>query len=1280
MSTRIGIRSFGNTRHDAYGYSEHEEHEVELFSNLFDQRDLDRIKRGLDAASSTLRATAPRDRRREALELRALMSIFEAMSCEAFLADYALVREVFEEPFHLVQTNTRLKVAHYIPAATVFLFDPDQSRCLWAMQTWSRYRLDLTKDDFDFAVRDPLSRNLALAFGPKADANFVQRLWCGLRLIVEKLDSGLITHSLRAMEFDVFRLALEHLQFDTAGLRFLLQTIQKLLTKAPKDFWDAMGAISPTTFIEQVFNNPRYDRFMMDAKKDDNYEFSALKDMLSWIQPFMSSLQTLHQPAACRALTFQLMERLQAERFPINAQIECYHVGLAVLTWTLTNCNREDKVFDAVGRVVAADTLEITSSYIKEILSLSSLSPNSEKYLALADSGFRVIKSALALECKSLRTDQEALQWHDSLPHGFSSYSPAIWDAVIRHLDRGNVTLAKAALVGIIELAGLEKFVIKGNVDHLREKSEFNVIYGHLTHLVCQMLERINDFRPEDLDKLYNSSETAIALVASLFAADPSTYEAGVNLTKSISGQFARKEAIRHLLLPFFENTLNSFSWSVRRIARKRTFASCPRMLKTCTDVLDILCDSQDGLLRIRQLLGISEVKAIENFWEHQWEALRVIYEMTEEWHRRVGDSAVMKDFCRDTMQFSEHFFDQYSIFASAVNSAIHAKDKDGLTFVQGDEARKALLKHPAQTMESMVKWLRLRDEYLASTSVKLITKVLNRLSEWKIGLSKASSDYLEQVASTKTRTILTLQEKAELARALEANLGRPIITTDTDQDNSDTSRSQSSTHAAARERPGRGQKEIGKKFRPGTIDLEAWSSKTRKPSEVINLPDEDEFDDSDLLDEDILSASRSVELLKRHQLGQPSRAKSISSKASKITPANRNTPRTIKEAKSEIQKQAAQSLFKEKRDKEKQAKIKRDAEALARVKGSLPARGVAEQTSGEGSVLSDLGIKGKDHAPKGSGMMVSSGSDTDSDDELDQELFGGAGKGPKISAAVKEYNASKLKQMKTQGPTKKTRQVRSAKDMRARLAPDLSTLHRIILGWDFFHNGDFPPNSDRNNYSLVTGIFRTPLEYQNTFEPLLILEAWQGFLKSKEDSNYKTFEIKVMNRLTVDSFIEVGTTMMMADGKEIGIGEADIVLMSKAESPATDAKQPHCLARVCKITRKKAVLEITYRVNIGNGLIGAMVPNVTLHGVKISSITPLERECGALLGLRYYDLCDEIVRAKASPLLNYTDKQIGPIASNYKVNAAQAKAIRSAIDNDAFTLIQGYVVIDCDD
>ncbi len=1239
---------------------------------IFNARDIERIRRGLDDATRKLTATDPSSRHKDVLELPSQLALFEALCCEAFFTDKSLLEECFHQPFTLVQTNRRLRITQYVPGATTFLFDTNHERWTWAAHTWSKYRTIPTEEDFDFAIRDPLLLNMRCVLGPVTDMTMLQRLWYGVGLIINKLDNNLVTHSLRALDIDVFRLALEHLNHDTEGLRYLIQTIRSLLELAPKDFWDSMGTISPTAFIEQVFNNPRFDKFMMQANENEDYESSALKDMLAWIRPFMTSLETVHQAGACRSLGFQLLDRLQADRFPIHARIECKRTGLATLGWTLINCNKEGTTLSPTGRIVAAETLEVTSAYIKEIIEIPSLPSANKVHEHCADTCLKIVKVALALECKSLKTDQETLKQNREVSDSYASYSSAIWDAVVQHLDRGNVAVAKAALLGINDLTGLEKFRVnvdenpKVKVDEIyaRAKSGFNVKFGRLTHLVCQILERINDFGPSDLDKLFRHPDTATALVASLFSPDANLYEAGVNLIKSISSESARKEAIGHLLKTFLETTLNAFSWSIRRIARNRTFASCPRMLKTSSDVLDILCDSQHGLLRTRSLTGIPEIKALENFWECQWEGLRVIYEMTEDWSRsKIADSNVLKEFCRDTMQFSERFFDQYSVFATAIDSANPVKQEEGISEAQESKAGKGLLEHPARIMEAMSKWLRLRDLFLVEISVKLTHKVLDRLTGFSMTLAEGPCHFLEQVIASgpQAKTHLKPQEKAELARALESNLGRTFVLADTDGEQSGPVSDRSREQSLA----------VRKRTKAAIIDLDAWQSKAKSSQPVVEVSD-DEFGDSDVLDKDLLSVSRSAELMKGMQASIAASKKSAEVRDRKPSTVPTWEKKPLKGAKAVGgPSDADRALFREKREKEREAKKKRDAETLAMVKKKA-AIGTSGQILGEGSGLGSLGVKGKDHAPKASSMMLSSGSESESDNDLDQELFGP--KPSKFPDAVREYQAARAIQAKYKGPIKKTRQVRSAKDMRARLAPDLTALHKTILSWDFFHDGDFPPGSERRDYSLVTNSFRTPTDYQNTFEPLLILEAWQGFLKSKEEGNFKAFEIKIANRMTVDAFLEVSTTISMAEGKELGISEADVVLMSKDQSPSAQAQQPHCLARVFKIGRKKSTMEITYRANVGNSLVASMVPNSKLYGVKVSSITPLEREYGALMGLKYFDLCDEVIKARPSPLLDYSEKQLGPLVANYSINLAQAKAVKSAVDNDAFTLIQGYV------
>ncbi|KAE8146621.1 SEN1 N terminal-domain-containing protein [Aspergillus avenaceus] len=1199
----------------------YDDEDIEKFARMLDGCDIKRITKNLAAATAKLRGVPPNEIGLHVLDRASLLSIFESLSCDAMLRNDSLLQEYFDEPFRLIQTKRSLKVSDYIPAVTRFLFDPNQSRSFWAIQSWMRYARAPTGMEFDWAVKEGLVDMLKSASQQPIQVAVIQRLWRGMQLVVRRLDKEQITHHLRALEIDPCRLSVEHLGIQSPALRFILNTIQIFLEKAPGDFWDAMQTISPQAIIELAFYNPQLEAFLMQATEGEPFEKSTMKDMLSWINPFMSSLKGAHQPSACRSLVYQLLDRLQDPRFPNLARYHCFHIGLSSLLHTLRSFTDHESSRGSVARVVLSETMGVVSANIDRILNPPRFEVEQGRQREISTLCMDVVRNTLALECQSLKSDYEVILRHNTLQHGVSTYSAPIWDAVVRHLHEDNLALSTSALLGILPLVGLEKFPAKGGAS--QEKTHFNMIYGHLTHLSCQVIERLADFKPEHLDELFKSQDTSSALISALFAADLNTYQAAVDLIKNVSGQSARRDAISHLLQSFFITTMYGLSWSFRRISNMKTFASAPRMLHTGTDIVDILCDSQTGMLRTRKLVDRREILSLQKLWEYLWQALTTIFDETESWHLRGNDRSVMLEFCRDSIQFADLLFSQYGVFLSAVVDA----DPN-----QEVSARESFLKPPTTTMSAMVKWLRLKDEYLATTLVGLVSKLLRRLGELSVTtLREDALAFIEGVAVKSTiKTILTLREKAELVRALEAYYKKPVVTASTA-----SLKKQSSITAFAR-----------------PAEVSATPSPSKTP---------DEFGDN-VSDDVLLQLSRSVELNKERVAAE---AKKRAEKAARSLPA------VPKPAPAPVRAGVNIQAFREKREREREAKKKRDMAELARLKKNLPASGVAEQTAEQGSGLSGIGVKGKDHTPADS-MMVSSGSESESEseDELDRELFG-----PKAGSkpdAVRAYEESKRMSLKQQGPVKKIKQVRSAKDMRARLAPDLSSLHRTILAWDFFANGDLPPNSGRTDYSLISNAFRDPIEYQRTFEPLLILEAWQGFQSSKEEGNFKPFEVKVATRLSVDSFVEVSTVMPALEVKDYGLGEADIVLLSKARSPASDSSGPHCLARVAGINKKKGNVEISYRVNPGNPFINSLAPGSEIWGSKITSLTPLEREYGALMALQYYDLCEEVVKAKPSPILNYSDASLNPISQNYNVNPAQAKAIKSALDNDAFTLIQG--------
>ena len=647
-------------------------------------------------------------------------------------------------------------------------------------------------------------------------------------------------------------------------------------------------------------------------------------------------------------------------------------------------------------------------------------------------------------------------------------------------------------------------------------------------------------------------------------------------------------------------------------------------MLKSGMEILDVLCNQTSGQLRTLKDFEHREFGAIENYWSYQWSALMLVFRQMEKWSLEVHDKALMTEVCRDAMQYAEELFEQYDLFTNVLEIARPGK---------GDEIRKTLLAHsqsnkgsPVKTIDAMSKWLRLRDQFLADTLVKLLTKMLYRLKRHDAVSEIEGLAYVQQVAMTPDiKTILSETQKATLIRALEHYHGKQLI------------------------------KPMSKKKQ---ATLRDWTSEKRAGVSGVSTPSSraqsvDVYDDSEIADEDFYEIA---------SIGKPKdKEKSRLSVQLKPEPLKPRKPDPALVRAAEKKAQDSKAFIERRRREENERKL-RDKEVALKMRG---AAGIGELTSEQGSGLAGIGVKGKDHAVVRSTLMVSSDSESDGDD--DDDLFGQL---PKVSRPDQNINARKAP---AAGPVRKIKQVRSQKDVRARLAPDLSSLHKTLLSWDFFAETDLPPTSEKEDYTLVTNTFASPAEYQKTFEPLLVLEAWQSFRSAREDGTFKPFEITIANSLIVDSFFEINVQMSFAQGQEIGISTADVVLFSRAKQPQSSPDEPHCLARVKEVTRKRGQMQITYRVNVANNPLRQYLgEKATIFGVQIQSLTPLEREYGALMALPYYDLCEEIISAKPSPLLNYPDAELASFVETYDVNKAQARAVRSALDNDAFTLIQG--------
>ncbi|CAK1354444.1 Helicase SEN1 [Cercospora beticola] len=1174
--------------------------DVLVFMQTFDSMNEARITAGLNVMTESLAVLPEEKRKINAAGDVGMFALFESLHCIPFLRSEDVLQRSFDPAFTLVLgKKKKLFLPNFAPGMAAFLYNGNQDRQAWAERNMIRNgaKRKMFSQEFDFAVRPWLEPAMNRVQLIGIEATFLPRFWKATRLLLAQMDESTMTTNLRAMDINLFQLALDHFQLDHPHFADLLASVHTMLETCGSRFWDAVGAMTPQYVAEQIFKSPRLKSLLQITNETEPLR---LEEKMAWVDVFIRSVKPANLVTPLRTVLDQLLRRLQEDPYSKYASNVSWEKGLECLLLAIrliTSSVDGGPVYTHLIETVSNDHLNAILKELSGIEKKGELQVSKTEQLDL-----EIISKVLDMEVKSMSRDRRYILQHNEIDHIVGSESRNLWRKTTQHIKAGSGALPAAILSGIKGLVQLEPFPTKRPGDLCAAKTKWNETFNTTRdNVVAHLIARLDLFSGDQLSELYLDPAAARGLMALLFSGDDQVHQGSLAILKTLTSEDSRLDCFKHVTSIYFNTTLESVSECLLSIAKAKIFSPCAILMRVSRDILDCLCDSQDGILRKKDSTTEQEQKSLRKFWVAIWAAISTIFEKTEAWSA-LQEKRMMMDFCRDIMDFAEHAFDQYAIFAAKLDS----------------EQRSQLLQQPRQTFHNMIKYLRLRDDWLIDKSVALTCSILQRLRDANIQAREESLEHLVEILQGKVKNKLSTKHKAELQRASEHHTDEPLFG---EEDVAEVSKQkrQSSLQGWAKSGPVSGSStptHPGKPTKHG-IDLEAWASRAAAQK------------------------SQAKEHMKKQPLGVKEKMLA-QSKVGVVDQANFLAKRKATLAEQQRQKELA----------------------LAKAKGN-----------GAGSGVIGLGNYAADHDSKGQTIMVDSDEEDSDDEDLDDDLFGTSAKPKKqVRPALDVSGTSGLKPEVKSGPTKIARTNRSLKDMRARLKPDLGPLHRLMLAWDFFHTGDYPPGSNEHEFSHVENSFRDPSSYQRTFEPLLILEAWQGMVKAREElrDTTKPYEIKVQNRSNVDQFIEVSSVIGHQENRDLQLGEGDIILFSKSKKPAADEDEPHCLARVYRVKRQKAHLEIVYQIMPGSSLASQLTMQAIVYGLKLQSITPLEREYGALKGLLYYDLCNQIIRAKPSQKINFSERQVGAFQDVYDLNRAQSEAVNGALENEGFSLIQG--------
>ncbi|GMM29931.1 putative DNA/RNA helicase [Martiniozyma asiatica (nom. inval.)] len=317
--------------------------------------------------------------------------------------------------------------------------------------------------------------------------------------------------------------------------------------------------------------------------------------------------------------------------------------------------------------------------------------------------------------------------------------------------------------------------------------------------------------------------------------------------------------------------------------------------------------------------------------------------------------------------------------------------------------------------------------------------------------------------------------------------------------------------------------------------------------------------------------------------------------------------------------------------------------------------------------------------------------SDSDSDDDK-SNLF-------TVDEKMKaKLNSLKMGKHSIQKPTRSQFQVadldrkkkeedakRAAEWMSIRLNIDMRPLHLKVLKWNYNDTGELPNDEALlKSCQKVKDGFASPADYTKTFEPLLLLECWQAIQRSKQINTDKAFRMIMGSKVVTDNFYDLYLSVKKEIYNDLRLlGDNDLIVISLGENVpdgtgtvsrvCVEKSKETCLAKVKKVKQTMGgLVDVTLRVSTENNLVKKFTPQMEVIGLKVMSMTTIEREFSSLRGLEYYDLSKSITNARPAPIEKISEQKIEEIKKIYDVNDSQAKAITGTVSGEGFSLIQG--------
>ena len=505
-------------------------------------------------------------------------------------------------------------------------------------------------------------------------------------------------------------------------------------------------------------------------------------------------------------------------------------------------------------------------------------------------------------------------------------------------------------------------------------------------------------------------------------------------------------------------------------------------IVRCMTDVIEVLCSSENGLLRRSSYLkktaeGYSPAEDLPKWWKLMARSISIIFRRTPGWSL-FFDAKEMVEWMRDALIFCRDMLAQWRVIESAALIA----SPEAATLKPGRMSRlgRRMVEDLKEVLVELGRWLRLTDEELLYQSFALLETLLGRFKDTGIPPP-------EEAIKKFTKTINDAKNK---------DPNRPHTRLD-------APRIQRLENAVA-----------------------AFKDDDDDEVEIVSGPGNKVDSDVEILDGPPPQKTVNQKLMEASKAAGKARADS----------QKLNLTVGFTSASARIRDQPISKFFGKEPSKDR-IKKEEERKEIVPSRPSVPIR--------KPSILPQ---KPQPPPPQ----LSSDGSSDESAEETGFAALGGLPQKPSpkkrpITIEKKPVERRKIQLMDLPGGDATLRNRLNRRDelrrTQMRLKPDISGFHRVLLSWNYDHEGQQPPFVDQKyRYMHVVDRFSDFDQYGKIFQPLLMMECWAQIVKSKDEPT-DSYTCIISNRQFVDDWIDVDLSIT-DHPKEWILAETDVVLL----------------------------------------------------------------------------------------------------------------------------------------